>query len=394
MKRSLLFLGILSLTAGVEASAADLSWGDPTLDSGQFKVSGAVRSRYLHKDYVVDANEGSQNDDWRLTDIKLVLGYENPDWIAGADARCYQYDRLCDAIFLKKAWVGYKLSDQQRITAGLQPVDFGFGEFWGSSYYETLLNTVGLEDIDNLGIKYKFADDKYNLTLGFYPTDGGNYKGASKDSSRYSGNFVEADDLTVGTNIEEKNMWIARASRKFELDKAQKFSTELGGSVWYSDLENKRTDEDGHRKSWNVFAQTQYQAWQWMFLVGKQDVTNGDNLLPNSSTIGAFDYPYQVANKGKYLVNEINYTFAQPFHKLENIKPYISHSRFFKDENGYKDSERLIAGVYFNYKAIGIQGEYIMSKNDPMVGGGADGLAQGSSNDWDKLFYLSIGYYF
>ncbi|MCP5877454.1 hypothetical protein NL390_33855, partial [Klebsiella pneumoniae] len=82
-------------------------------------------------------------------------------------------------------------------------------------------------------------------------------------------------------------MWIARASRKFELDKAQKFSTELGGSVWYSDLENKRTDEDGHRKSWNVFAQTQYQAWQWMFLAGKQDVTNGDNLLPNSSTIGA-----------------------------------------------------------------------------------------------------------
>lgn len=223
MKRSLLFLGILSLTAGTQVSAADLSWGDPTLDSGQFKVSGAIRSRYLHKDYVVGANEGSQNDDWRLTDIKLVLGYENPNWIAGADARCYQYDRLCDAIFLKKAWVGYKLSDQQRVTAGLQPVDFGFGEFWGSSYYETLLNTVGLEDIDNLGIKYKFADDKYNLTLGFYPTDGGNYKGTSKDSSRYSGNFVEADDLTVGTNIEEKNMWIARASRKFELDKAQNF---------------------------------------------------------------------------------------------------------------------------------------------------------------------------
>ena len=135
-----------------------------------------------------------------------MLGYENPNWIAGADARCYQYDRLCDAIFLKKAWVGYKLSDQQRVTAGLQPVDFGFGEFWGSSYYETLLNTVGLENIDNLGIKYKFADDKYNLTLGFYPTDGGNYKGTSKDSSRYSGNFVEADDLTIGTNIKEKNI--------------------------------------------------------------------------------------------------------------------------------------------------------------------------------------------
>ncbi|WP_416202093.1 hypothetical protein, partial [Acinetobacter sp. 1475718] len=29
MKRSLLFLGILSLTAGGEASAGGLSWGDP-----------------------------------------------------------------------------------------------------------------------------------------------------------------------------------------------------------------------------------------------------------------------------------------------------------------------------------------------------------------------------
>ncbi|NUL20414.1 hypothetical protein HUN27_26690, partial [Agrobacterium tumefaciens] len=116
------------------------------------------------------------------------------------------------------------------------------------------------------------------VDLSYFAKDGGKY-GSNSDASRYTANYVES--------LDEKNMWIARASRNFELDKAQKISTELGGSVWYSDLENKRTDEDGHRKSWNVFAQTQYQAWQWMFLAGKQDVTNGDNLLPNSSTIGA-----------------------------------------------------------------------------------------------------------
>jgi hypothetical protein len=33
---------------------------------------------------MVDANEGSQNDDWRLTDIKLVLGYEK----IGLQGRC------------------------------------------------------------------------------------------------------------------------------------------------------------------------------------------------------------------------------------------------------------------------------------------------------------------
>ena len=394
MKRTLLFLGSIGLFSSMPMYASDLSIGDPSTDIGQLKLSGAIRTRYIHKDYVVEANEGSKNDDWQLADIKTVLVYENPDWIASLDLRCYQYHRLCDALFLKDAWAGYKISNQQRISVGFQSVDFGFGRLWGNSYYETLLNTVGLEDIQNLGMKYQFKDDQYNFILGFYPTDGGNYKGTSKDSSRYSGNFVEADDLTQGTDINEKNMWITRFSRKFELNATENFSTEIGGSYWYSELQNHRTDQHGNRRTWSIFSTTNYQAWQWLFLFGEQNIKNGDDLLPNTSTIGAFDYPYQVANKGQYMANEINYTFAKPFHQLENIKPYVSYSRFYKDESGYQDSDRLIAGLYFNYKKVGIQGEYILSRNDPMTGSGADGLAQGDSNQWNKLFYLSIGYYF
>lgn len=394
MKRTLLFLGSIGLFSSMPMYAADLSIGDPSTDTGQLKLSGAIRTRYIHKDYVVEANEGSKNDDWQLADIKTVLVYENPDWIASLDLRCYQYHRLCDALFLKDAWAGYKISNQQRISVGFQSVDFGFGRLWGNSYYETLLNTVGLEDIQNLGMKYQFKDDQYNFILGFYPTDGGNYKGTSKDSSRYSGNFVEVDDLTQGTDINEKNMWITRFSRKFELNATENFSTEIGGSYWYSELQNHRTDQHGNRRTWSIFSTTNYQAWQWLFLFGEQNIKNGDDLLPNTSTIGAFDYPYQVANKGQYMANEINYTFAKPFHQLENIKPYVSYSRFYKDESGYQDSDRLIAGLYFNYKKVGIQGEYILSRNDPMTGSGADGLAQGDSNQWNKLFYLSIGYYF
>ena len=394
MKKALLLLSSMGIFANTPVLATDFSIGDPKTQAGELKLTGAIRTRYIHKDYIVQANEGSKNDDWRLADIKAVLSYENPDWIASMDVRCYQYDRLCDALFLKDAWAGYKFSDQQRMTVGFQSVDFGFGRLWGNSYYETLLNTVGLEDIQNLGVKYQFKDNLYNFILGFYPTDGGNYKGTSKDSSRYSGNFVRADDLTQGTDIDEKNMWVTRLSRKFELDQSQNFSTEIGGSYWYSELENNRTNKDGHRSTWSIFSTTNYQAWQWLFLAGEQDIKNADNLLPKSSTIGAFDYPYQVANKGKYMANEINYTFAKPFHQLENIKPYVSYSRFYKDESGYQDSDRLIAGLYFNYKKVGIQGEYIWSRNDPMTGSGADGLAQGDGNQWNKLFYLSLGYYF
>lgn len=394
MKKSILSLGLIALFFNSSSFAESLTWGDVATDNGQFKVSGAVRTRFLHKDYADQAIQGSKNDDWKLADIKLVLSYENPHWIASVDTRCYQYDSLCDAVFLKDAWAGYKFNEDQRLTVGLQFVDFGYDRLWGNSYYETILNTVGLEDIQNLGIKYRFKNEDYHLALGFYPRDGGDYKGTSKDSSRYSGNFVQADDLNTGTDIKEKNMWVGRASKKIQLNKDAGLKTEIGVSYWHSDLENQRTGRDGKRDAWNAFAFSELNAWQWLFVVGAQDIKNGDDLHPNYSTIGAFDFPYQVANKAKFMVNELSYAVEKPIFKLENIKPYISYSQFLKDESGYKDSERLIAGVYFNYKAIGIQGEYIWSKNDPMTGGSENGLAQGDSNRWNQLFYLSLGYYF
>lgn len=393
MNKSLLLLTTTIVFAPTVLYAQDLSLGDPKTDVGQVKLSGAIRTRYLSQDYQDQANEGSNNN-WRLADIKLILNYENPKWLATVDARCYEYDQLCDAVFLSDAWVGYKISDRQRFTVGVQPVEFGFGRFWGSSYYETLMNTVGFEDVSALGLRYQINHNDYHLGLGFYPTDGGNYKGTSKDSSRYSPAYVEADDLATGTYLEERNMWIGRMSKSFHIDAIEGLSTELGTSFWYSDLKNKKNGLNGSRHNWNAFAQTQYNAWQWMFLVGKQSVNNRDEIQPDTSTLGAFDSNYQLANKTKYLVNEINYSFDRPFHKIENIKPYVSYSRIYKEQSGDQDSDRLIAGVSFNYKAIGIQGEYIWSRNDPMTGASSDGLAQGDRNGWNQMLYLALGYYF
>ena len=97
MNKSLLLLTTtIAFTPVVYAQ--DLSWGDPKAEAGQVKVSGAIRTRYLSKDFQDEANEGSNNN-WRLADIKLNLNYENPKWLAALDARCYEYDELCDAVF-------------------------------------------------------------------------------------------------------------------------------------------------------------------------------------------------------------------------------------------------------------------------------------------------------
>lgn len=393
MKKLWLYYVTVTLFSSSLSHADGLTWGNKQAEAGQFTVSGAVRTRYQHKDFADEASEGTIGD-WKLADLKLVLNYENPNWLAQTDVRCYQYDHLCDAIFLHSAWAGYKINDQQVLSVGLQPVDFGFGRFWGSSYYETLFNTLGYEDVHNLGLKYKLKNQDYSLAVGYYPTDGGNFKGTSKDSSRYTGNFVEADDLSQGTNIREKNMWVVRASKNIAWDEQNHFSSEIGSSVWYSDLDNKKTNETGHKTNWNIFGTTNYQDWQLMLLAGQQKIDNKDQLMPNSSTLGAFDYAYNIANDGKYAMAELNYTVKNDFKGITGIKPYLSYSQFFKDEKAYQDSNRVIAGVGFNYKKVGVQAEYIWSRNDAMIGGTAKALAEGANNDWNKLLYLAIGYYF
>ncbi|MFV5455244.1 hypothetical protein [Acinetobacter towneri] len=394
MKKLYVSVAVATLfSSTITYASGELSWGDKQADTGQLAISGAIRTRFQHKDFSDEASEG-KNNDWKLADLKFVINYENPKWLAQADTRCYQYDSLCDAVFLHSAWAGYKIDTQQTLSAGLQPVDFGFGRFWGSSYYETLFNTLGYEDVHNLGLKYQLKQQDIQLTLGFYPTDGGNFKGTSKDSSRYTGNFVEADNLNSGTNIEEKNMWVGRLSKTFTLDEHHELSSKVGTSFWYSELENKKTDLNGDKFNWNIFNITNYQNWEGMLLVGQQKIDNKDKQFPNSSTLGAFDYAYNIANDGKYVMAELNYNINKEFNGINGIKPYISYSHFFKDQGSYNDSNRIITGLAFNYKKIGVQAEYIISRNDSMVAGTADSLAEGDNNQWNKLLYLAIGYYF
>lgn len=73
---------------------------------------------------------------------------------------------------------------------------------------------------------------------------------------------------------------------------------------------------------------------------------------------------------------------------------YSTYSRYFKDEAGYADSERLIDGVYTKYKEnFQFYFEYINAKNN--VGfDQAYGFIQGTKNKRNNLLFLSLGYYF
>ena len=130
-------------------------------------------------------------------------------------------------------------------------------------------------------------------------------------------------------------------------------------------------------------------------MAGRQRLDNKDVNMSAMSSFGAFDYPYQIANDYDFYSAELSYSFAKPYGKFSNIKPYLNYSVMDKQLKGFATSQRLISSIGFNYGPMGIFAEYMIGKNDAMVDGDANSYAQGSADaDWKKLLYISIGYYF
>ena len=360
--------------------------GDQKTQLGQLSVNGSARLNYQDKDFT----QPSADQKVQFTMAQLLLKYDNPNFFARSDIRCYQYDTLCDLTVVANAYAGYKLNEKDNITVGLQPIPFGPARFWESTFYGSINNTMGLQDIHNLGVNYHFETDKgTKIDLAFFPSDGGQYHGLSKDSARYSANFVK-HDANNQASLEEKNMWMAKLSQDWKIND---FAINAGGSVWYSDLENNLNAQTGSRQAWNVFGQVAYQNFSANLTVGEMDIDNKDPLSPDTSTIGSFDFEYGLANKGTYYTGELTYSFKTWNDQL-TIMPFFMYSGYLKDQDNFEDSERNILGTMFGYKNSYLYAEYIWSKNDPFIGGSGQALAKGDHNTANKLFNLTYIYTF
>ena len=383
-------IGIHLLMVSISTSVfAGVSFGDPTSELGEVTVSGTLRANYQDKDY----GESAADQKIKFDAAILNVAYESSDWFGKLQYRCYQYDKFCDFSTLVQAYAGYRLNTTDNITVGLQPIPFGPGRYWDSSFYAGINNTMGLQDALDLGVNYHFEmPTATKVDLAYFATDGGNYHGTSKDSARYTANVVTSSD-PLKTNLHEKNMWMARLDQDLQFLGTDDLKLSVGGSYWYSDIENKKTSADGNRNTWAVFNRINYKNLNVVLTGGRQSMSNKDASSPASSTFGSFDGEYDVANRGYFYTVDTSYSFKNVRDSL-NVTPYMVLSGFNKKEQGFDDSQRNIVGVAWDYKNVSLYTEYLMSKNDPFVGGRGSSLAAGDDGKWNKLLNVMLVYNF
>lgn len=386
--RPCVFLFQLILLIGLEQSALAV----PVTES--LDVGGAIRGR-------LDIDPDRDISEFNFDTLILRADYDSDRWISSAkyrfygDAYPFRYtDNIGDISFFEYAWVGYRFSPDHQLQVGQTVAPFGLSPYFGSTFFETLGNVIGLEDTHDIGFKYLGQFEDWNVRAAYYPITAQQGRGTSRGGKTYGTTVATADSyVTDGSDNEERDIFIGRLAHNYRQGDWQ---GEVGVSALASTLRNHDTRKDGRRYAAALHMTAQNGPWGFQAMAVRQHMTPenpGDDRLVS---FGGFDATFNVAAKGNLYVGDISYSLASQYGWLSGIKLYANYSLFDKDVGQFNDSQRLIVGSSFSLGPLWIALEWLHGNNDPYIGGSdfTQSLGAGGSNQWENQLYSNIGYYF
>ncbi|WP_404547957.1 hypothetical protein [Dyella jejuensis] len=363
--------------------------------SDHLDLGGAVRVRVDE-----DASRGIHK--WGLDTIMLSARYDSDSWIGAARYRFYGKDypfqyvrRFGEISFAEYAWIGYRFDSSRQLQLGLNQVPFGLQPYYSGTFYETLGNVIGLEDVWELGAKYIQDVGDWNLQAGYYARTAWPGQGTSNGST-YSIVVTPADaSVAGGSRNDERGLFVARAVRKLELGN---WDGEAGVSAMSSALYNRDTRRYGRRYAYAVHYAGSNGPWGVKLQYARQQMAPRNAGDSRSVSFGGYDGTFNVASRGNFYTGDLSYSIPGKFVGgwITGVKVYGNYSLYDKSQKDFRNSQRFILGTSFSLKALWIAVEWLNGRNDPYLGGSnyAQSAAAGGSNVWRGQFYMNIGYYF
>ncbi|MEH3117523.1 MAG: hypothetical protein PGN25_07925 [Methylorubrum populi] len=386
--------------------------GPPVALDGKWTFGGALRAR-------IDVNFDAANARTGAPDTRSYIGfdtlilkaaYDSSTFFGAAQYRihggAFPYTRVAgykgylgEFSFLQFAYAGVKLNANDSVSIGLQQVPFGLLPYFSTTFFETIGFVNGIEDLYNVGVKYNHTEADLNYQFGYFPSDGGNYFGISRNSARYSTNIVKADGyLAGGTNNVEQHMLVGRGEYTF-FNSGDATAT-VGASILRSSIYNYDTQEYGSKQQEALHLVGTYGPWTLRTLGARIDIDPRNPGGANSLiSVGGYDGSYNLATKGWFVSGDLSYKLSPEHGPFSELTPYVNYSALYKDRADFRDTERYMVGCVWVLREIPeiyIYTEARFGRNDPYTGAGqyAQGLGAGGDNKFKTSFYTNIGYYF
>lgn len=387
------------------ANAADA--GPSKIQLGNFAIGGAIRANYTIGDYANGSgpSRGGDGGNFNLDTFRVNVDYANDQLIGKLEYRWYNgYN------FLHTGWVGYELDEASQLQIGVNRVPFGAGPYGTyNSWIADQHYYVGLADDMDLGVKYSTVLGNLKLDLAYYVSDEGQWRGASRDSARYSYDPVLWSFDGNVSGYEERHTFNARGI--FLLAQESSMPTEAGMSLQYGQLEATDTSggdmDDGEHYALSGHIKTsldaltlQAQLSYYHYDIDDDNPWGDDELLP----FGAFDFPWPVAAEAMVLSLSGAYYIPTPdIDWLDSVNTYIEYSTIQKSEDAHNDSDMLTIGAAWWRGGWYIYTEWAYSNGNYFVGsegddystfGGVGDFGINGNDTWNSRFNINFGYYF
>ena len=352
-------------------------------ENPKLKIGGALRFNYNYSDWKPESRNRGGELDFDVFRLNVNASYKKID--LAVDYRFYPPSS--GGCMLREGWIGYRFNDSHRLQIGLTTVPFGILPYTGNNYFFNLNYYAGLEDDADMGIKYLFRKDRWELSLAYFHN--ADLSGVGGDSelsaSRYAYDIAGRDKEAHQGNV--------RLTYHF----GTRWRHQLGGSVLMGGLYNMDTRKTGFRSAFALHYVADYRRWNL-----KMQYTNYNLRSVQASgedrrvvTMAAYGSSYRIASKAGIYTVSLSYRIPVNKWFLDDICLYNDFSLLGKRLAGFNDSLENVTGCSLAMGKVFAYIDYAVGRNHAWLGDVWDeAFAGGTEDNWNVRFNINMGYYF
>ncbi len=356
------------------------------------QLEGALRFNYIYSN-------------WQKQNKKKggELGYET--FILGLDAAykkilfSMEYRFYANSLgggILRQGYIGYKSKDAHQLQFGLNSVPFGILPYNSNSWFLSINYYLGLELDSDMGVKYSYSTNKWDVDVAFYKnSDILDFNSSqTPNASRFS--------YDVGGENREVNQGNVRAVYKW----GQNFKQGLGASVLLGGLYNVDTKNTSLRSSVGAHYTLGYKNLNLKLMAltyryqpgGHYDPENPEEEILKKETVKltAYGSSYNVTARADVYTAGLSYKFPlekKPFSSIEVYNDFGYQRKYY---SGFYDSFQNVTGAKLSVGPILIFLDHAIARNHSWLGPEwENAFAVGQkSNRVNYRLNLNLGYYF
>jgi hypothetical protein len=328
----------------------------------------------------------------------------------------YRFYPTFNTHFLKYGWLGYRLTKDTQLKAGITQVPFGLLTYASHSWWFQLPYYLGLEDDHQMGVHFSRERAGWRWDAAYFllaePRGTNEATFGAFSTARYSYDVVP---IPGNANIERHQVNL-RAARKWSgqeiglsLQRHELYNLQTGhkGSQWAASVH-----QEGNWGPWNLKAAAIYYAYV--------DVRDDSGEILDVVQMGAYGFgTYDVASSGALYLLGLAYDIPLRWGPVRSIQLYNDYTlmqKFTEVDGGsaftFRNSQQNVFGALVSAGQVYTYFDLAMGYNHPWItdtfGGNALGSGRGvdfrqpvsdlnptdTDPGWNTRLNINIGYYF